>query len=81
MESIVEDVEDERQTEGNPANYQKCNNFDGWDDMEHPSGVHHADGVFTIHYQDGHNVFSDAIKLENYKYSNYKSILSTRFEG
>ena len=83
MESVVEDVEDERETEGHPANYQKCNNFDGWDDMKHSSGVHHADGVFTfftIRYQHGHDIFGNAFK-ESDKYCNYKSIFSTRFEG
>ena len=33
MESVVEDVEDERQTEGSPANSQRCKKLVGWDDQ------------------------------------------------
>ena len=31
MESIVEDVEDQRETEGSPANAQCCDDFGGCD--------------------------------------------------
>ena len=30
MESVVEDIEDERQTEGSPANSQSCKKLVGW---------------------------------------------------
>ena len=33
MESVEEDVEDERQTEGSPANSQRCKKLIGWDDQ------------------------------------------------
>ena len=78
MESIVEDVEEERETECNPANSQKSPNFDGWDDMKHSRGVYHSYGVFIIRY--GHDIFSEAIKKTINISVIYKSILSTRFE-
>ena len=47
MESIVEDVEDQRQTEGSPAITQKCKNLAGLDVMKPSSGVHQWSCCFT----------------------------------
>ena len=44
MESVVEDVEDERQTEGSPANSQCCQYIGGCDDMRISLSVNHSDG-------------------------------------
>ena len=48
MESIVEDVEDQRQTEGSPANSQSCKKFSELDVVKPSSRVHQS-GVFGIH--------------------------------
>ena len=46
MESVVEDVEDERQTEGSPANSQRCKKLIGWDDQSF--GVSSTRGQYYI---------------------------------
>ena len=60
MESIVEDVEDERQTEGSPANFQHSKKLVGWDDFKHSS-------IFSIliRYQLDDDIDSDAIYKKN----------------
>ena len=50
MESVVEDVEDQRQTEGSPANFQCCEDSGGCDGMKISLNVNHSDG-FSGHYQ------------------------------
>ena len=56
MESVVEDVEDERETEGSPANYQRCEDSGGCDDMRISLSVHHSDGLsWCGHYQGHHS--------------------------
>ena len=45
MESIVEDVEEERQTEGSPANTQCCEDSGGCDDMRISISVNHSDAL------------------------------------
>ena len=61
MESVVEDVEDEGETEGSPANSQSCENLGGWDDMNHSGGVDQTDGVFSIRRQHDDDIDSQAI--------------------
>ena len=51
MESIVEDVEDQRQTEGSPANSQRCKNLVGWNDLRHSRGIDQYYCVFSIRSQ------------------------------
>ena len=61
MESIVEDVEDERQTEGSPANSQSCKNLVGWNDSRHSRGVDKSYRPFSIRSQHDDDVDSEAI--------------------
>ena len=51
MESIVEDVEDQRETKGSPADSQSCKNLVGWDVLSHSRGVDQSYGLFTIRSQ------------------------------
>ena len=48
MESIVEDVEDQRQTEGSPANSQSDKKLEGCDVVRHSRGVHQYHGAPVI---------------------------------
>ena len=43
MQSIEEEVEEERETEGRPANSQHCEDSWGSDDMRNSRGVYHRD--------------------------------------
>ena len=52
MESIVEDVEDQRQTEGSPANTQNCKNLERMDVLKPSSGVDQSDCCFTRQLHD-----------------------------
>ena len=56
MESIVEDVEDQRQTESSPANSQRCEDSGGCDVMRISLSVNHSDGPSSCssHYQGHH---------------------------
>ena len=60
MESVVEDVEDQREAESSPANSYRRKNLLGWDVLRHSRGVNQSDGLFTIR-SDNH-IDSDAIK-------------------
>ena len=51
MESVVEDVEDERQTEGSPANSHRCKKLVGFDGMRHTRGVEQSYVVFCSRSQ------------------------------
>ena len=53
MESVVEDVEDQGETEGGPANSQYDEDSGGWDDMRMSISVNHGDGLFGL-YQGHH---------------------------
>ena len=55
MESVVEDVEDERQTEGSPANSQSCEDSGGCDDMGISLSVNHSDGPSRCGHYQGHH--------------------------
>ena len=48
MESIIEDVEDERKTKGSPANSQSYKNLVGSDVFRYSKGVDQSFGLFTI---------------------------------
>ena len=48
MESIVEDVEDQRQTERSPANSQSDKKLVGCDVVNHSRRVHQRHGVSVI---------------------------------
>ena len=61
MESIVEDVEDQRETEGSPANSQSCENLGGWDVLSHSRGVDQS-GVLSILNQLDDDIDSEANK-------------------
>ena len=54
MESIVEDVEDERETEGSPANDQCFEDSGRWDDINFSISVDHSDGLCCRHYEGRH---------------------------
>ena len=43
MESIVEDVEDDRKNEGSPANSQCFKDSGGCDDMSFSISIYHSD--------------------------------------
>ena len=60
MESIVEDVEDERETKGSPPNSQSCKKLGGWDVLSHSRGVDQS-GVFSICNQLEDDIDSEAI--------------------
>ena len=51
MESIVEDVEDDRESEGSPANSQSCEDSGGWDWMSKSLSVYHSDLSRCSHYK------------------------------
>ena len=58
MESIVEDVEDQRQTEGSPANSQSYKKIMGRDVMRHSRGVNQTNRFPIL------NQFDDDIDSE-----------------
>ena len=61
MESVVENVEDERQTEGSPANSQRCEDSGGCDDMGISLSVNHSDGPSRHGQYQGHNCQAERI--------------------
>ena len=61
MESVVEDVEDQRQTEGSPANSQRCKKLVGCEVMRHSKGIDQPYGVFSIRSKHEQNIDSEAI--------------------
>ena len=60
MESIVEDVEDQRQTEGSPANSQSDKKLVGCDVVRHSRGVHQRHGASIIRSQHHDDIDSEA---------------------
>ena len=60
MESVVEDVEDQRQTEGSPANSQRCKNLAGWNVFGNSGGVDQS-GLLCIRSQLDDDINSEAI--------------------
>ena len=63
MESIVEDVEDDRETEGSPPNSQCDENSGGADEMRISFGVNHIDGLSSCGHYQGHNCQAERIKM------------------
>ena len=61
MESVVEDVEDQGETEGGPANSQSCENLVGWDVLSHSGGVDQSYGLLSIRRQHDDDIDSEAI--------------------
>ena len=61
METIVEDVEDQRENEGSPANSQSCEDSGGFEVMRISLSVNHSDGL-SGHYQ-GHHGQTERIKI------------------
>ena len=59
MENIVEDVEDQRQTKGSPADSQGCKNLVVWDVLRHSSGVNQS-GVIAIRSQHDQDIETEA---------------------
>ena len=55
MESVVEDVEDERENEGSPADPQHCNEFVGIDLMIFSISVYNSDLLPRSDHQQGHH--------------------------
>ena len=51
MKSIVEDVEEDRKTEGSPAKSQSCENCRGCDFVRNSRRVNQSDGLINIHHQ------------------------------
>ena len=62
MESIVEDVEDERETEGSPTHHQACEDSGGCDGMRIPLSVNHSDGLSRCGHYQGHHCQTTNIK-------------------
>ena len=60
MESIVENVEDQRQTEGTPANSQGHKELVGFDIMRHSGGVYQRYGASVIRSQQHDDIDSEA---------------------
>ena len=60
MESVVEDVEDDRQTEGSPANSQSCKNLVGLNVFGNSRGVDQS-GLFSIRNQHDDDINSQTI--------------------
>ena len=54
MESVVEDVEDEREKEGSPANPQRCEDNGGGDGTIFSLSVDHRDGLTSCGHYQGH---------------------------
>ena len=55
MESVVEDVEDERETEGRPADSQYCEDGGGCDLLLTSSGVDQVDVLYVSHHHQRHH--------------------------
>ena len=55
MESIVDDVEDEGETEGSPANPESCVDSGGCEVMRMSISVHHSDGLSRFDHCQGCN--------------------------
>ena len=55
MESVVEDVEDQGETEGSPANSQYGEDSGGWDLMRMSLSVNHWDGLPICGLYQGHH--------------------------
>ena len=55
MESVVEDVEDEREKEGSPANSQCGEDSGGCEVMGISSSVNHSDGLSSFGHYQGHH--------------------------
>ena len=70
MESIVEDVEDQRQTEGKPAHSQRCKNFAGWNVFGNSEGVNQS-GLLCIRSQLDDDINREAIYRTINKIINY----------
>ena len=62
MESVVEDVEDEGETDGSPPNSKSCKNFVVWNVLSHSGGVDQTDGVQGIRTQHDDDIDSQADK-------------------
>ena len=55
MESIVKDVEDDRETEGSPANSQSLEYSGGGEVMRISIRVNHCDGLSRCGHYQGHH--------------------------
>ena len=75
MESVVEDVEDERQTEGSPANSQRCEDSGGCEVRGMSLSVNHSDGPSSCGQYQGHNCQTDRIK-ENIVFKILEAVLT-----
>ena len=54
MVSIIEDVEDQRETEGSPANSQSCEDSGGFEVMRISLSVNHSDGLSRCGHNPAH---------------------------
>ena len=75
MDSIVDDVEEERETEGSPANSQRCEDSGGWEVMRISLSVNHGDGPSSCGQYQGHNCQTDRIK-ENIVFKILEAVLT-----
>ena len=67
MESIVEDVEEDRKTEGSPANSQSCEDCRGCDVVRNSRRVNQTDGLINIdHQQDIDSQTNKILKHNKY---------------
>ena len=68
MESVVEDVEDEGETKGSPANSQSCKDSGGRDRMRIPISANHFDGLSCCSRQyQGHHCRAERIHQKSLK--------------
>ena len=64
MESIVEDVEDQRETESSPANEECCEDSGGCDGMRISLSVNHRDFLSSSGLYQGYHCQTENNKLK-----------------
>ena len=75
MESIVEDVEDDRETEGSPAKSQSCEDSRGCDIVRNSRRVNQYDGLSRCgHYQVHRNRCQTKVKCHNVYFERYSML-------
>ena len=75
MESIVEDVEDEREKEGSPADDEGGEDSGGCDGMGVSISVQHSDGLSRFGHDQGHHCYTRNILFRQSR--QYYSLLTS----
>ena len=68
MESVVEDVEDEREKEGSPADDEGGEDSGGCDGMGVSIRVQHSDSLSRFGHDQGHHCYTVNIKHWEYPF-------------